>query len=235
MFRVQISIWLHMFFRLYLHWQWAHSNLQLLFQPWTYAPGTHYGWVDRSSVEYEVCPTLLHMVSTGNRTPDLLIFIPIHLATSSHTHRDMKCAVTSRVHGSNPNWVKPWLHSTSIVSLMAEWVEPAFQGYEMCCYDLEFMGWDPGYIELGVHNTSEYVPDGRLVKLGVLGHEVCCHYLEVMGSNPSQVELEVYIKYFCVSHTWTNNITQQLKIVTYIHCIVLMFPSPIFFCIICQT
>ena len=28
-------------------------------------------WVDRVSVEYKVCPTILHMASTGNRTPDL--------------------------------------------------------------------------------------------------------------------------------------------------------------------
>ena len=57
--------------------------------------GTHYGWVDRGSVEYDVCPTLevsgkhriphclgppsrlLHMASTGNRTPDLLILSPM--------------------------------------------------------------------------------------------------------------------------------------------------------------
>ena len=46
-------------------------KLQLLIQPWICAPGTHYGWVDQGSVEHEVCPTLLHMASTGNRTPDL--------------------------------------------------------------------------------------------------------------------------------------------------------------------
>ena len=40
------------------------------------APGTHYSWVDQGSVEYEVCLTLLHMTSTGNRTPDLLILSP---------------------------------------------------------------------------------------------------------------------------------------------------------------
>ena len=54
----------------------AYGSLQLLIQPWICAPGTHYGWVDRGSVEYEVCPTLLHMASTGNRTPDLLILSP---------------------------------------------------------------------------------------------------------------------------------------------------------------
>ena len=45
--------------------------MQLLFQPWICAPGTHYGWVDRGSVDYEVCPTLVHMAS-----PDLLILSP---------------------------------------------------------------------------------------------------------------------------------------------------------------
>ena len=67
----------------------AYGSLQLSIQPWICAPGTHYGWVDRGSMEYEVCPTLLHMASTGNRTPDLLILSPkrpIHLATCSHTY-----------------------------------------------------------------------------------------------------------------------------------------------------
>ena len=54
----------------------AYGSLQLSIQPWICAPGTHYGWVDRGSVVYEVCPTLLHMASTGNRTPDLLILSP---------------------------------------------------------------------------------------------------------------------------------------------------------------
>ena len=70
-------------------------SLQLLIQPWICAPGTPYGWVDRGSVEYEVCLTLLHMTSTGNRTPDLLILnptpypfgymLPQYTETSSHT------------------------------------------------------------------------------------------------------------------------------------------------------
>ena len=41
---------------------------------------THYSWVDRGSVEYEVCPTLLYMAGTGNRTPDLDNFITESLA-----------------------------------------------------------------------------------------------------------------------------------------------------------
>ena len=51
--------------------------MQLLIQPWICAPGTHYGLVDRSSVEYEVYPTLLHMTRSGNQTPDLLILSQI--------------------------------------------------------------------------------------------------------------------------------------------------------------
>ena len=55
-------------------WQGGHQcSLQLLIQPWICAPGIHYSWVDQGSVEYEVCLTLLHMASTGNRTPDFLI------------------------------------------------------------------------------------------------------------------------------------------------------------------
>ena len=45
----------------------AYGSLQLLIQPWICALGTHYGWVDQGSVEYEVCLTPLHMASTGNR------------------------------------------------------------------------------------------------------------------------------------------------------------------------
>ena len=59
-------------------WQGGHQcSLKLLIQPWLCAPGTHFGWVDRGSVEYEVCPTLLHMASTGNRTLGLLILSPM--------------------------------------------------------------------------------------------------------------------------------------------------------------
>ena len=38
--------------------------------------GIHFGWVNQGSVEYEVWPKLLHMASTGNQTPDLLIGSP---------------------------------------------------------------------------------------------------------------------------------------------------------------
>ena len=37
---------------------------------------THYCWVHRGSVEWEVCPTLLHVTSSGNWTLDLLILSP---------------------------------------------------------------------------------------------------------------------------------------------------------------
>ena len=59
-------------------WQGGRQcSLQLLIQPWICAPGTHYSWVDQGSVEYEVCSTLPHMASTGNRTTDLLILSPM--------------------------------------------------------------------------------------------------------------------------------------------------------------
>ena len=56
-----------------------------IIQPWICAPGTHYSWVDRCSVEYEV-GWHLHMASTGNRTPDFWSWVqcPIHLVTCSH-------------------------------------------------------------------------------------------------------------------------------------------------------
>ena len=65
LFRVQISM-LHLFFRLYLPPGRGRLRQPATIDPWICAPGTHYGWVDRGSVEYEVCPTLLHMASTGN-------------------------------------------------------------------------------------------------------------------------------------------------------------------------
>ena len=59
-------------------WQGGHQcSLQLLIQPWICALGTHFGWVDGGSVEFEVCQTLRHMASNGNRTPDLLILSPM--------------------------------------------------------------------------------------------------------------------------------------------------------------
>ena len=70
--RVQQS----MVFRLYLQWQWTQSSLQLMIQQWICAPGRYYSWVDRGSAEYEICPALLHSVSTENRTPALLILSP---------------------------------------------------------------------------------------------------------------------------------------------------------------
>ena len=80
----------------------AYGSLQLSIQPWICALGTHYGWVDRGSVEYEVCPILLHMASTGNRTPDLLILsptpYPLGHVLPSHT----------LLHGSHCNKMPPY-------------------------------------------------------------------------------------------------------------------------------
>ena len=38
-----------------------------------FPPGTHHCWLGRGSMEWEVCLTLLHMTSSGNWTPDLLM------------------------------------------------------------------------------------------------------------------------------------------------------------------
>ena len=105
-------MWLiHMFFRLYLPWQWAHSSLQLLTRPWICAPGTHYGWVDQDSVEYEVCLTLLHMANTRNWTPDLLILSP----TWPHLYNAISSSMVDW-----PDLIK-WLfssvHSNEVVAL----------------------------------------------------------------------------------------------------------------------
>ena len=78
----------------------AYGSLQLLIQPWICAPGTHYGWVDRGSVEYEVCPTLLHMASTGNRTPDLLILSPTPYPLG-HVAAIHVCSVVFQCHQQN--------------------------------------------------------------------------------------------------------------------------------------
>ena len=68
-------------------WQGGRQcSLQLLIQPWICAPGSHYGWVDRGSVGYEVCPTLLHIASNGNRTPDLLILSPTPYPLGHNMH-----------------------------------------------------------------------------------------------------------------------------------------------------
>ena len=39
-------------------------------------------------------------------------------------------------------------------SLMAKWLEQAFQWCEMHCYDIEVMSSNPGRAELGVRSTS---------------------------------------------------------------------------------
>ena len=39
-------------------------------------PGTRHCWVGTGSMGWEVCPTLLHMTSSGCWTPDLLILVP---------------------------------------------------------------------------------------------------------------------------------------------------------------
>ena len=55
----------------------VHSSLQLLIFGSGHQVPITAGWVNRGIVEYKVCLTLLHMASTGNRTPDLLILSPM--------------------------------------------------------------------------------------------------------------------------------------------------------------
>ena len=74
MFRVQTPMTTHVQQTLPFPWQGGcQCSLQPLIQPWICAPGTHYGCMGQGSVEYEVCPTLLHMASSGNWTPDLIL------------------------------------------------------------------------------------------------------------------------------------------------------------------
>ena len=42
-------------------------------------PGTHHCWVGSCSMEWEICPTFLHMTRSWNRTPDLLTSPNPHL------------------------------------------------------------------------------------------------------------------------------------------------------------
>ena len=60
-------------------------------------PGTHYCWVCRGSMEWEVCPTLLHTTSSGNQTPDLLIQRQhaIHLAKNSYSQSEHSKTLTN--------------------------------------------------------------------------------------------------------------------------------------------
>ena len=48
---------------------------QLLIQLWSRVPSTHYGWVDRDSVESKVYQTLFHDISTVNQTPDVWMIL----------------------------------------------------------------------------------------------------------------------------------------------------------------
>ena len=56
-----------------------HTSIQVIaIEPLSHdsrPPGTHHWWVGRDSMEWEVSPTHLHMTSSGNRTPDLLILM----------------------------------------------------------------------------------------------------------------------------------------------------------------
>ena len=50
-------------------------------------PGTHYCWVGRGSMEWEVCLTLQQMTSSGNQTSDLLFLSNLkYYALSTWSH-----------------------------------------------------------------------------------------------------------------------------------------------------
>ena len=68
--------WQRMFNRLYLSPGKAGANAACNY--WPNLGSVHQGaiTVDRGNVGYEVCPTLLHIASNGNRTLDLLILSP---------------------------------------------------------------------------------------------------------------------------------------------------------------
>ena len=73
--------WLYMFSRRCLSpgQVGVKADLQLLIQPWIFAPGTHYGWVDRGSVENtKFDQHFRYMTSTVNQTPDLVILSQMH-------------------------------------------------------------------------------------------------------------------------------------------------------------
>ena len=66
-------------------------------------------WVDQGSVEHEVCPTLLHMTSTGIRTLDLLILSPTpyplgHMLPKCHSHLYHSHVYLSLFHDRRPLW-----------------------------------------------------------------------------------------------------------------------------------
>ena len=91
----------YMFFRLYLPWQSEHSNLQLLIQHGICAPGTRYSWVHRGGVEYKVYPTRLHVASTGNRTPGLLILSPTPYCALRDTSDCHICDLINKLYNRN--------------------------------------------------------------------------------------------------------------------------------------
>ena len=75
--------------------------------------GTHCYWMDRGSVEYKVCPTLLHMTSAENRTPDLLILSPT-ACPLCHVYqnillRDVMAHIDRVSHGSSQSVLSDWV------------------------------------------------------------------------------------------------------------------------------
>ena len=62
-------------------------------------PGTHYYWVGKGSMEWLVCLTFLHMISSGHRTPNLFYLESNALSTRPNTHNIFVLMGESRPHG----------------------------------------------------------------------------------------------------------------------------------------
>ena len=63
-------MWLHMFFRLYFPWQWVHSSLQLLIQPWNCTTYPLWSLPDTSTYDkhWESNPNLSDLESNAPST-----------------------------------------------------------------------------------------------------------------------------------------------------------------------
>ena len=78
-----------MYFRLYFSVaRWALMQLVTIDPTLNLCTSTNFDWMDRGSIEYEVCLILLHMVSIENGTSGLLILnptpYPLSIVFASH-------------------------------------------------------------------------------------------------------------------------------------------------------
>ena len=95
-------------------------------------PGTHHCWVGRGSMEWEVCPTLVHMMTSNrNQTPDFLILSPRpypfgHMLPSSSCQNELFSQSWCRTPESLPSLsVLHYFHaSRSFFATPYEWSSP---------------------------------------------------------------------------------------------------------------